>query len=104
MNKKIKILSIGLTISSLLNLALILNNSSITNKDIITYTYENKHDNEIVIDFSDCSYAIIDHDKQQYIFQPSCMGDWDMNFNSYEHLKMAIATYFEDKDVKVIEE
>ena len=72
--------------------------------DNITYTYEERENGKVVVDFSDCSYAIINHDKGEYIFQPSEMGDWDMTFDNYEHLKMAMTTYFENKDIKVIEE
>ena len=71
--------------------------------DNITYTYEERENGKVVVDFSDSSYAIINHKENKYIFQPSEMGDWDMQFDNYEHLKMAMTTYFENKDVKVVE-
>ena len=66
-------------------------------------TYEEYVDGKIIVDFSDNSYAIINHEEQEYIFQPACMGDWDMQFETFEHLKMAMETYFKYSNVSVIE-
>ena len=66
-------------------------------------TYEEYVDGKVIVDFSDSSYAIINHEEQEYIFQPVCMGDWDMQFETFEHLKMAMETYFKYSNVSVIE-
>jgi len=124
--KKINIETI--IISVLINLSMILAFNNINAKDIekeivevpvevpievkslehednkkITCTYEERVDGRTVVEFSDYSYAIINYEDSEYIFQPSCMGDWDMEFSSYEDLKMAMETYFEGKNVEVIE-
>lgn len=69
----------------------------------IIATYEKCVDGKTIVEFSDYSWAIINHEKEEYVFQPACMGDWDMTFESYEDLKNAMATYFNDKEV-VVEE
>lgn len=65
--------------------------------------YEKRVNGDIAVEFSDYSWAIVNHEKNEYIFQPACMGDWDMQFDSFEDLKMAMATYFEGKIVEVTE-
>ena len=65
--------------------------------------YEKQPDDEIIVEFSDYSWAIINHKKNEYVFQPACMGDWDMTFDSYEDLKMAMETYFQDAEVTIQE-
>lgn len=69
----------------------------------ITATYEKYVDGSTVVEFSDYSYAIFDDKKNEYIFQPACMGDWDMQFESSEQLKMAMETYFDGKVVEVLD-
>lgn len=69
----------------------------------ITASYKKHLDGSIVVEFSDNSWAIIDDEKSEYVFQPACMGDWDMTFNSYQDLTMAMATYFQDDNVEIKE-
>ena len=69
----------------------------------ITATYEKCVDGSLVVEFSDNSYALFDDVKKEYIFQPECMGDWDMDFENADHLKMAMETYFAGKEVVVVE-
>ncbi|MBQ3422509.1 MAG: hypothetical protein IJH34_12815 [Romboutsia sp.] len=103
MNKK-NILKVVAIISIVLNLILAFNlNNSINanNENEITFTYEEREDGRLIVDFSDYSWAVINHNKGEYIFQPSCMGDWDMTFDNYEHFKMAMATYLENKNTTI---
>lgn len=72
------------------------------NKYIIG-NYEEKINGDIVVEFSDYSWAIINHETKEYVFQPACMGDWDMTFESFEDLKMAMETYFADAEVTIQE-
>ena len=67
----------------------------------IVATYKKSINGDIIVEFSDYSWAIINHDTQEYVFQPYCMGDWDMTFDNFEDLKMAMATYFQDANVTV---
>lgn len=108
-----KIIIAGLTILNLLSAGIIMSQqpevaaeqtrSISTEKESkkIIGTYKKRADGDILVDFSDYSYAIINHETGKYIFQPSCMGDWDMEFESFEDLKMAMSTYFDGVDVEI---
>lgn len=74
-----------------------------THGKYIIGNYEVDVDGEIIVEFSDYSYAVINHDKKEYIFQPSCMGDWHMEFETFEELKMAMETYFQGAEVTIQE-
>lgn len=65
--------------------------------------YEKGMNGDIVVEFSDYSWAIINHETNEYIFQPACMGDWDMTFKNFEQLKMAMETYFQGAEVTIQE-
>lgn len=74
-----------------------------THGKYIIGNYKVDIDGEIIVEFSDYSYAVINHDKKEYIFQPSCMGDWHMEFKTFEELKMAMETYFQGAEVTIQE-
>lgn len=67
----------------------------------ITGEYKERLNGDITIEFSDYSWVVINHETKKYIFQPACMGDWDMKFDNYENLKMAMETYFQDAKVNI---
>lgn len=67
----------------------------------ITGEYDVDINGEIIVDFSDYSWAIINHKEKEYVFQPACMGDWDMTFDTFKELKMAMTTYFEGANVEI---
>lgn len=71
------------------------------NKDIVkvenilyTSTEDFKLDEgEIGIEFNNGSWGIINESKQEYIFQPQELGDWNYNFDNIEDFKNCIETY-----------
>ena len=65
--------------------------------------YEVDLNGKTYVEFSDYSYAVINHNEKEYIFQPSCMGDWYMEFETFEELKMAMETYFQGAEVTIQE-
>ena len=72
-----------------------------THGKYIIGNYKVDIDGEIIVEFSDYSYAVINHDKKEYIFQPSCRGDWHMEFETFEELKIAMETYFQGAEVTI---
>lgn len=79
------------------------NNHTSTHNKYIIGNYRKTADGDIVVEFSDYSWAIINHETKEYIFQPVCMGDWDMTFDSFEDLKMAMETYYQNAEVTIQE-
>lgn len=64
--------------------------------------YESKDDfilddNEIVIEFSNGSFAIMNDVKKEYTFQPYEVGDWNYSFDNFEDFKNCIETYLNIK-------
>lgn len=108
-----KIIIAGLTILNLLSAGIMMSQqpqvaaeqlqsvSTEKESEKIIGTYKKRADGDILVDFSDYSYAIINHETEEYIFQPSCMGDWNIEFESFEDLKMAMSTYFDGVDVEI---
>ena len=108
-----KLIIAGLTILNLLSAGIIVSQqpqvaaeqtqsiSTEKESEKIIGIYKKRVDGSILIDFSDYSYAIINHETGEYVFQPSCMGDWNMEFENFEDLKMAMSTYFDGVDVEI---
>ncbi|XZH34368.1 hypothetical protein ACSW8L_15770 (plasmid) [Clostridium perfringens] len=68
--------------------------------------------NEVYRELSDQSYSLENSSTNEYTFQPTCMGDWDLTASSKEELDNMILTYIENtnnlnkkikKPLKVIE-
>lgn len=59
-----------------------------------------REDGDLIVDFSDGSWAICNEQNEEYIFQPAVMGDWDMEFENKEHLEMAIKMYLNNVNNK----
>ena len=70
-----------------------------TNSDPVEITYSKRFDNKINVDFNDGSWAVLDYENNEFIFQPYCMGDWDYKFDNYNHFKKAVQTYIDGKEV-----
>lgn len=52
--------------------------------------------NEIYRELSDGSYSLENSSTNEYTFQPTCMGDWDIAASSKEELDNMILTYIEN--------
>lgn len=50
-------------------------------------------DGEIGIEFSDGSWASVNQDKNNYVFQPILMGDWSYDFDNLEDFEKCVNTY-----------
>lgn len=52
--------------------------------------------NEIYRELSDGSYSLENSSTNEYTFQPTCMGDWDLSASSKEELDNMVLTYIEN--------
>lgn len=53
---------------------------------------------EVGIEFNNGSWGIVNESKQQYIFQPEELGDWNYKFDNIEDFKNCIETYLNIKN------
>lgn len=63
----------------------------------VTNKYTQK-DGDKIIELSDDSYILYNKKENKYIFQPVCMGDWDLRLNNKQELKDVVTTYIEIKN------
>lgn len=63
------------------------------NKNLKIVNQYTKENGDLVIDFSNGSWAIINDKTKKYIFQPIELGDWDYTFSTKQELKNCMEMY-----------